>query len=73
MTLEQPQRRGGPGDIIRAHMRGLASLPRSLLRIAAILFAAATVLYSGLWMHYIRAHPRVLIGIEYKQIGRAHV
>src|SRR3989454_2733303 len=47
-------------------MRGLTSLPRPLLRIAAILFAAATVLYSGLWMHYIRAHPRVLIGIEYK-------
>src|SRR6059036_2927596 len=47
-------------------MRGLTSLPRPLLRIAAILFAAATVLYSGLWMRYIRVQPQVVIGIEYE-------
>src|SRR2546428_3795788 len=47
-------------------MGAFTSLPRPLLRIAAILFAAATVLYSGLWMYYIRAQPRVVIGIEYE-------
>src|SRR6267143_5371271 len=73
MTLEQPQRRGGPGDIIRAHMRGLASLPRSLLRIAAILFAAATVLYSALWMRYIRVQPQTVIGIEYEDSHVGHL
>jgi phosphoserine phosphatase RsbU/P len=47
-------------------MRGLTSLPRPLLRVAAILFAAATVLYSGLWMRYIRAQPQARMGIEYE-------
>jgi len=46
-------------------MSGLTSLPRPVLRLAAILLAAATVLYSGLWMYYIRVQPRVVIGIEY--------
>lgn len=35
--------------MIRPHMRGLASLPRSLLRLAAILFAAALALASLVW------------------------
>jgi len=47
-------------------MRGLTSLPRPVLRLAAILFAAATVLYSALWMHYIRVQPQSVIGIEYE-------
>jgi S1-C subfamily serine protease len=47
-------------------MRGLTSLPRPLLRLATALFAAATVLYSAVWMYYIRAQPRVVIGIEYE-------
>lgn len=47
-------------------MHGLASLPRPLLRTAAILFAAATVLYSALWMRYIRAQPQTVVGIQYE-------
>ncbi len=46
-------------------MRAFTSLPRPLLRVAAILFAAATVFYSALWMYYIRARPQAVIGIEY--------
>jgi phosphoserine phosphatase RsbU/P len=48
-------------------MRGFTSLPRPLLRLAAILFAAASVLYSALWMYYIRAQSQVVIGIEYEE------
>src|SRR5439155_1030994 len=44
----------------------LSAVPRPLLRFAAILFAAATIFYSGLWMYYIRAQPRVMIGIEHE-------
>src|SRR5256885_17094826 len=62
----KPPRAAGPGDIIRRLMIRLSAVPRPLLRIAAILFAAATVLYSGLWMYYIRAQPRVVIGVEYE-------
>jgi sigma-B regulation protein RsbU (phosphoserine phosphatase) len=47
-------------------MPTLASLPRPLLRLAAMLFAAATVLYSALWMHYIRVQPRSMMGLEYE-------
>src|SRR5207245_8022094 len=54
-------------------MLRLTSLPRPLLRIAAILFAAATVLYSGLWMRYIRMQPRSLIGIDYVISHGEHV
>ncbi len=54
-------------------MRGLTSLPRSLLRTAAILFAAATVLYSALWMRTIRVQPRSVIGIQYEGSGRGHL
>src|SRR6266850_2672000 len=63
----------GRGDIIRPHMRGLASLPRTLLQSAAILFAAATVLYSGLWMRYIRLQPQAMIGIDYEASKVEHL
>src|SRR5467141_1259336 len=61
------------GDIIRPHMRAFASLPRPLLRFAAILFAAATILYSALWMYYIRARPQAVIGVEYDLQSPEHL
>src|SRR5213594_2827870 len=54
-------------------MRGLTSLPRPLLRIAAILFAAATVLYSALWMRYIRFQSQAMIGINYEASNVGHL
>src|SRR2546426_5120097 len=54
-------------------MRGLTSLPRPLLQSAAILFAAATVLYSGLWMRYIRLQPQAMIGINYEASKVEHL
>jgi len=54
-------------------MRGLTSLPRPLLRIAAILFAAATVLYSALWMRYIRFQSQAMIGINYEASHVGHL
>ena len=52
-------------------MRGFTSLPRPLLRFAAILFAAATVLYSALWMYCIRAQPRAVMGIQFEDLRGA--
>src|SRR5207249_12176892 len=54
-------------------MRGLTSLPRPLLRIAAILFAAATVLYSALWMRYIRFQSQAMFGINYEASHVGHL
>src|SRR5213594_2314829 len=65
--------RAGAGDIIRPHMSAFTSLPRPLLRFAAILFAAATVFYSALWMYYIRARPQAVIGIEYDVQSPEHL
>jgi sigma-B regulation protein RsbU (phosphoserine phosphatase) len=42
-------------------------LPRPLLRLLAVLFAAATVLYGGLWMRHVGREPRSLMGVEYRQ------
>jgi len=39
-------------------------LPRPLLRALALIFAALTILYSALWMYYIRLQTRVELGIE---------
>ncbi len=44
-------------------MRGFTSLPRPLLVALATLFAAATILYSAIWMYYIRWEPKAQIGI----------
>jgi sigma-B regulation protein RsbU (phosphoserine phosphatase) len=41
------------------------SLPRPLLLVLAVLFAAATTLYSALWMYYVRRPPQVGIGIHF--------
>ena len=54
-------------------MRGLASLPQPLLRIAALLFAGATVLYSGLWMRCIRFESQAMIGINYEASPVGHL
>ncbi len=54
-------------------MRSFFSLPRPLLMGLAISFAAATTLYSAIWMHYIRWKPKAQIGIEtrYSMLTRA--
>ena len=41
-------------------------MPRLLLLVGAVLFAAANILYSVLWMYYIRRPPRAEIGIGAK-------
>ncbi|MFQ5695367.1 MAG: PDZ domain-containing protein, partial [Terriglobia bacterium] len=41
-----------------------SSLPRPLLVALAALFAAAAILYSAIWMYYIRWEPKAQIGIE---------
>ncbi|MFQ5663543.1 MAG: SpoIIE family protein phosphatase [Terriglobia bacterium] len=53
--------------------RGFFALPRLLLVALATLFAAATVLYSAIWMYYVRWEPKALIGIdtEYSPATRA--
>ena len=43
---------------------GPQRLPRPLLLALAFVFAALTVLYSALWMYYIRLQTRVELGIE---------
>ncbi len=45
-------------------MRGFFSLPRPLLLVLAALFAAATILYSAIWMYYIRWEPKAPIGLR---------
>ena len=48
-------------------MRSFFSLPRPLLMGLAISFAAATTLYSAIWMHYIRWKPKAQLGIEFER------
>ncbi|MFQ5724556.1 MAG: hypothetical protein ACE5G6_08675, partial [Terriglobia bacterium] len=54
-------------------MRGFPSLPRPLLLVLAVLFAAATILYSAIWMYYVRWEPKAQIGIEapYSRLTRS--
>ncbi len=54
-------------------MRGFTSLPRPLLVALATLFAAATILYSAIWMYYVRWESKAQIGIEapYSMLTRA--
>lgn len=49
----------------RVTMPSLSNLPRPFLKGIAILYALATLAYSGLWMYYIRRLPPVTIGISY--------
>lgn len=48
-------------------MLKVSAIPRPVLRLLAVVFALATIAYSGLWMYYIRLHPRVSLGFEWKQ------
>ena len=46
-------------------MLRFTSLPRPVLLLLAILLAAASTLYSALWMYYVRASPKTQLGINY--------
>ena len=46
-------------------MTRFTSLSRPLLRLLALLFAVATVLYGSLWMYYIRLKPQSMLGVEF--------
>lgn len=48
-------------------MLKVSAIPRPVLRLLAVVFALATISYSALWMYYIRLHPRVSLGFEWKQ------
>lgn len=48
-------------------MRKRASIPRSVLLVLAIVYAAATVLYSASWMYYIRVPRQAQLGIEFER------
>ena len=45
-------------------MRSFFSLPRPLLVGLATLFAAATILYSAIWMYHIRREPLRLAEVQ---------
>ncbi len=46
-------------------MRSVRTWRRQALAGLAILFAAASTLYSGIWMYYIRWQPKVELGIDF--------
>jgi sigma-B regulation protein RsbU (phosphoserine phosphatase) len=48
-------------------MGNLSTIPRSLLLGLAVLYAAATVLYSGSWMYYVRSARRAQLGVEFQR------
>ncbi|MEE8200037.1 MAG: PDZ domain-containing protein, partial [Candidatus Acidoferrales bacterium] len=54
-------------------MRGFFSLPRPLLMVLAVLFAVATILYSAIWMYYVRWESKAQSGIEspYSRLTRS--
>ncbi len=50
---------------IRQMVKG-ASLPRPVLLTLAVVFAAATILYSAIWMYAIRWEPQVWLGTNFQ-------
>ena len=52
-------------------MRGFTSLPRPLLVALATLFAMATILYSAIWMYYIRWEPKAELGANFFEYSRS--
>ena len=46
------------------HPRGSKSVLHLLLLTAALIFSAATVVYSCLWMYYVRLHPHIELGMS---------
>jgi sigma-B regulation protein RsbU (phosphoserine phosphatase) len=53
-------------------MQKLPAFPKPLLATLATLFAAATALYSGLWMYNARWHPRVELGFDEEYVEAEH-
>jgi sigma-B regulation protein RsbU (phosphoserine phosphatase) len=53
-------------------MRKLPALPKPLLAILATLFAAATVLYSVLWMYNVRWRAGVELGFDDEYVASEH-
>ena len=51
-------------------MRKLTSLPRPILIGAAALFGAVMVLYSAVWMYYVRQQPTAGLGVSCKFSGQ---
>ncbi len=47
-------------------MRAFASIPRSWLLAAALVFAAALILYTGVWLYYVGWMPPAQIGVQAK-------
>jgi hypothetical protein len=47
-------------------------LPKPLLAMLATLFAAATTLYSVLWMYNVRQQPRVELGFDNQYVASEH-
>ncbi|MCI0355036.1 MAG: PDZ domain-containing protein, partial [Acidobacteria bacterium] len=50
-------------------MRSLLPLPRWVLRSLAVLFAAATLAYSLIWMYYIQKESQVVLGLAWDRSG----
>jgi sigma-B regulation protein RsbU (phosphoserine phosphatase) len=50
-------------------MRNLLSIPRPLLALLAMAFAAATIVYSALWMYDARWRPRVELGFDERYVA----
>ena len=50
-------------------MRNLPSFPKPLLAFVAVAFAAATIVYSALWMYDSRWRPRVELGFDERYVA----
>src|ERR1700683_1183026 len=53
--------------------QGPKSALHTLLLTAALIFAAATVVYSCVWMYYVRLHPHVELGMDTTLFSAAEV
>ena len=52
------------GQPAQAYLSPKLLRPRALLLTVALIFAAATVVYSCVWMYYVRLHPHVELGMD---------
>lgn len=48
-------------------MMQVVNIPRPVLRLLAVVFALATIAYSGIWMYYVRVEPKASLNIEARQ------
>jgi sigma-B regulation protein RsbU (phosphoserine phosphatase) len=53
-------------------MRKFPAIPKPLLAVLATLFAATTILYSGLWMYYNSWQPPVQLGFDNEHLQAEH-